>query len=337
MSFGFAVGDFVALGRLSGSLYKQCKGASAEFAAVCNEVLSIDTALRELEDQAQNEDSILNHAGKERQKELNNIVQNCTEVLQELEAMVTRYRSLVSSQEKVWDRIKFGNEGIEVIRNRLLLHTPTLTLFLTTLGTESLGRVEKKLDEIAAEIRAGQHEPSVITVVNDKACSSQNEAWAFLFRELAGDFSIYEIEAYRGVTKGYISQLVERGALEEQATSVCSDEGTSHRSTPRLLSPASSVVDPTHSSPAAAELPEIRWPPKPTAASETESERPADEVEPSYTRLQAIWEQSPNSVHGGLGKGVCHNPETTNSIHRSAEAPPAQLNATFPPVHRGQR
>jgi molecular chaperone DnaK (HSP70) len=32
-----------------------------------------------------------------------------------------------------------------------------------------------------------------------------------------------------------------------------------------------------------------------------------------------------------LGKGVRHNSETTNSAHRSAEAPPAQLNATWTP------
>jgi hypothetical protein len=117
MSFGVAVGDFAALGRLSWGRYKQCKGASAEFAAVGNKVLSIHTALRELEDEAQNEDSILNRAWKGRQKELNNIVQNCTEVLQQLEALVTRYRRLGTSQKKVWDRIKIGDEGIEVIRN----------------------------------------------------------------------------------------------------------------------------------------------------------------------------------------------------------------------------
>jgi hypothetical protein len=66
------------------------------------------------------------------------------------------------------------------------------------LGTGSLSRIEKKLDDVAAEIRAGQHEPSVITAVNENAGSSQNEAWGFLFREIAGDSSRDEIEAYRG-------------------------------------------------------------------------------------------------------------------------------------------
>lgn len=168
MSFGFATGDFVALGKLAWGLYKQCKGASAEFAEVCNEVLSIHTALRELEDETQNEDSILNRAGKGRQKELDNIVQNCTEVLRQLETLVTKYRSLGTSQRKVWDRVKFGDEGIQVIRNKLVLHTSTLTLFLTSLGTGSLGRIEKKLDDIAAEIRAAimNHQSSLPSMMN---------------------------------------------------------------------------------------------------------------------------------------------------------------------------
>jgi hypothetical protein len=201
LSFGFAIGDFVALGRLAWGLYKQCKGASAEFAEICNEVLSILTALRELEDEAQNEDSILDRAGKGRQKELNNIVQNCTQVLQQLESLVTRYRSLGTSQKKVWDRVKFGDEGIQVIRNQLVLHNTTLTLFLTSLGTGSLGRIEKKLDDIAAEIRAGHREPSVMTAIADETVSSEIEAWRFLSTELAENFSREEIEAHREESK----------------------------------------------------------------------------------------------------------------------------------------
>jgi hypothetical protein len=70
MSSGFANGDFVALGKPAWTLYKQCKGASAEFAEVCKEVLPIHTAPRGLEGEAQNEDSLLNRAGKGRRTEL---------------------------------------------------------------------------------------------------------------------------------------------------------------------------------------------------------------------------------------------------------------------------
>ncbi|ERF69902.1 hypothetical protein EPUS_05446 [Endocarpon pusillum Z07020] len=286
MSFGFAIGDFVALGRLAWGLYKQCKGASAEFAEVCHEVLSIHTALRELEDEAQNEDSILNRAGKGRQKELNNILQNCTEVLGQLEMLVTRYRSLGTSQRKVWDRIKFGDEGIQVIRNKLVLHTSTLTLFLTSLGTGSLGRIEKKLDDIAAEIRAGHHELSVITAVNDELGPSQSEAWTFLFRELAEDFSVQEVEAFKGEIQAYIKQLVDRGALEEHGSSPFSTKNAEDLLTPRLSPSPSPVVESSGASPAPIDWRNRWWPPKPTATSDSDSEGTDRVVRPPPNRLQ---------------------------------------------------
>lgn len=171
------------------------------------------------EDEAQNEYSILNRAGKGRNKELNNVVQICTEVLRQLEDLLTRYRSLGTNQKKAWDRVKFGDEDIQIIRNKLLLHTSTLTLFLTSLETGSLDRIEKKLDDIAAEVRAGQHESSVISAVNNDPGPSQSEAWRFSSKQLAEDFSREEIEAYK---KSYIKELIARGALQEQAVSVSS-------------------------------------------------------------------------------------------------------------------
>ncbi|KAF7507694.1 hypothetical protein GJ744_010247 [Endocarpon pusillum] len=285
MSFGFAIGDFVALARLAWGLYKQCKGASAEFAAVCHEVLSIHTALRELEDEPQNEDSILNRAGKGRQKELNNILQSCTEVLRQLETLVTRYRRLGTSQRKVWDRIKFGDEGIQVIRNKLVLHTSTLTLFLTSLGTGSLGRIEKKLDDIAAEIRAGHHEPSVITAVNDEPGLSQSEAWAFLFRELAEDFSVPEVEAFKGEIQTYIKQLVERGAFEECVSS-CSDNNSAVWLTPPLSPSPSPVLEASGTFLAPTESRNSRSPPKPTAVNDSDDEGMGMDGGPPPNRLQ---------------------------------------------------
>jgi Hsp70 protein len=279
MSFGFAIGDFVALGKLAWGLYKQCKGASAEFAEICNEVLSIHTALRELEDEAQNEDSILNRAGKGRQKELSNIVQNCTQALQKLESLVTRYRSLGTSQKKVWDRIKFGDEGIQVIRNQLMLHTSTLTLFLTSLGTGSLGRIEAKLDDIAVEIRAGYHEPSVMTAIVEDTDSPGGEAWQLLSTELAENFSREEIEAYRDEIKDHIRQLIREGALEEQASLAHSEEAVTQRSTSRPFIPSADLPKSAPSSPIIGEQARSRRQAEPIAISDSDSESADSEVQ----------------------------------------------------------
>jgi len=315
MSFGFAIGDFVALGKLAWGLYKQCKGASAEFAEICNEVLSIHTALRELEDEAQNEDSILNRAGKGRQKELNNIVQNCTQILRQLESLVTRYRSLGTSQKKVWDRIKFGDEGIQVIRNQLVLHTSTLTLFLTSLGTGSLGRIEKKLDDIAAEIRAGHHEPSVMTAVADDTASSGNEAWRLLSTELAENFSRQEIEAYRDEIKEYIRQLMSKGALEERAISVHSEDAATQRSMSGPSTPPSPVIEEQRGK---------RWPPQTTAISESESEDSDSEGRALHSKRPSDTEHSFTPINEPSKSRKATSQSSTKVLRPRSDPAPAQ-------------
>jgi Hsp70 protein len=334
MSFGFAIGDIVALGRLAWGLYKQCKGASAEFAEICNEVLSIYTALRELKDEAENEDSILNRAGKGRQKELNNIVQNCTQVLRQLESLVTRYQSLGTSRKKVWDRIKFGDEGIKVIRNQLVLHTSTLTLFLTSLGTGSLGRIEKKLDDIAAEIRAGHHEPTIMTAVADDTVSSESEAWRLLSTELAENFSREEIEAYRDEIKDYIRQLMNKGALEEQATSVHSEDAATRRPTSGPSAPSANLFELAYSSPVITEQRTSRWPPEPIAVSESGRKFPDSAISdtessdsggrPLHSRRLSDTQHNSTPLNEGSLSRKAASQSSTNVLHPHSDTAPSQ-------------
>ena len=51
-NFGVSIGDFVTLGTLAWNLYRFCKTASAEFEEVAREVISLHTAIKELEDDA---------------------------------------------------------------------------------------------------------------------------------------------------------------------------------------------------------------------------------------------------------------------------------------------
>ena len=39
MSFGFSVGDFLAVGNLAWTVYQSCKGLTKEFHEVCREAL----------------------------------------------------------------------------------------------------------------------------------------------------------------------------------------------------------------------------------------------------------------------------------------------------------
>ena len=74
MSFGFSAGDCALLVSLAWNVYKDCKSASAEFLEVRNEVLSQCTAIEELQDEAKDDDSILNRATSRRKRELEMIM-----------------------------------------------------------------------------------------------------------------------------------------------------------------------------------------------------------------------------------------------------------------------
>jgi molecular chaperone DnaK (HSP70) len=217
--FGFGTGDVIGITTLAWRLYKRCKGASGEFEELQHEILSLHTALRELQDEAENEESILNRGGSSRSKDLEEILSNVNEVLAQLESQVTKYRSLGTSKKGVWDRMRFGHEGLQDMRSKVIYHTSCLNVFLTSLGTGSLGRIEKKIDDLAAAIRAGFHAPSLSAFSEDDDEADEEEAWTLLMNELMEEFNVEELEAHKEEIKTYIRRLNKRGDLQERAPS----------------------------------------------------------------------------------------------------------------------
>lgn len=218
MSFGFSIGDFVVLANLARDLYKQCKDAPEEFRNVRKEVDSLRVAIRQLRKEAESEHSLLNRGGPEelqRRKDLERIRENCSDILEEFQQLLHTYRSLGTNSKRTWDRVKFRSTDVQGIRNRLAVHVSSITILLDTLSTNSLGRIEKKIDDLAAEVRAGLREPSLISI-SDQSGSDQDVAWQGLVRELSEDFSASEIETYKDQIKSYIRLLVDRGDFEER-------------------------------------------------------------------------------------------------------------------------
>lgn len=95
-----------------------------------------------------------------------------------------------------------------------MLHTSALNLPMTSLGINSLGRIERKFDGLATQICAGQHVPSIIPIL-DKEDEQDNTRRRFA-TELPTEFPRAEIKTYNHEIKGCIRGLVERGDLEEQ-------------------------------------------------------------------------------------------------------------------------
>lgn len=93
------------------------------------------TAIKELEDEIENHDSILNRTGADIKKELGFLVKNCRSVLQQLGQLLVKYKSLGTGTKRAWDRLRWGTENLQEIRDKLMVDTSFSTLFLTMLGT----------------------------------------------------------------------------------------------------------------------------------------------------------------------------------------------------------
>lgn len=133
MSVGIGAGDFVTIPTLCWKIYRACKDAPEEYRDLSNEVGSLHLVLLESKE-------LVEHAsGSARWKEgqvkrLEEIHKSCEEVLKDLDAIITHYQSLGTKLKRTWDRMKWGLEGVEGIRNRIVLNTTILSAFIASVS-----------------------------------------------------------------------------------------------------------------------------------------------------------------------------------------------------------
>jgi hypothetical protein len=142
-------------------------------------------------------------------------VKNCVSVLQQLNQLLIKYKSLGTRSKRTWDRVRFGTENLQGIRDKLMVHTSSLTLFLTTLGTGSLGRIEKKLDELIADMRAGRRAATVLSMADDEEDEAE-EQWDLWKGELVKEgLSKTELEEHKHWILAKLLERMENDGLEE--------------------------------------------------------------------------------------------------------------------------
>ena len=115
-------------------------------------------AIKELEDEADSPISALSRSDERKKHELKEILNNCRNSLAQLEGLLTKFKSLGTQRKRKWDKIRLSAEGLDDARSKVSFHTSAINLFVTTLGTSSLGRIETKLDQLAQDIRQGLRE-----------------------------------------------------------------------------------------------------------------------------------------------------------------------------------
>jgi hypothetical protein len=132
MSFGFSVGDFVAVLKLANSLRKQLVGAPGQYSSISQDVKALSFVLQEIEDLV---DGIAEGTSR-RKQELEQISKTCQTVLKELETKLLQFKVLDTAGGQrgklrvAWKKFRWDQTGVDNFRNRLSLHMTTFNTFL---------------------------------------------------------------------------------------------------------------------------------------------------------------------------------------------------------------
>ena len=131
MSFGYGVGDIMAVSRLAIKVYTAYKDAPDDYRNIADEVKSlhiiINKAARHFESTTLS--NTIQQEGKE-------VLEGCQNVFKDLDALIERYKVLApanADRSQVFRRIKLGTEDIVTLRARLTSNTILLNSFIQRL------------------------------------------------------------------------------------------------------------------------------------------------------------------------------------------------------------
>ena len=225
MSFGFSVGDFVTVLNLVKGICNACQNGPKEYRELCREIKSLGAVTSQLFEDIQDPYSLLNRKGVARRKDLLQIMENCEEALREVEAFVEKHSVLDTERsydlsndvaKRTWHNYKVGAENLDTVRGKLTFYTSTITLFLNSLETSALGRIESKIDKLYAKLIFEDKRNSITSVASTASLMSfveqdepDEEAWDDLRTKLVEEgVSAADIEQYRDCIVEYMKALI---------------------------------------------------------------------------------------------------------------------------------
>ena len=137
MSFGYGVGDIMAISRLAFKVYTACKDAPDDYRNISDEVKSLHIIINKA---AQHfESATLSTSSRQEGQE---VLKGCQNVLEDLDCLIGKYSSLSSAStsqvvQRVWlgAGLVLGTEDIATLRARLTSNTTLLNGFIQRFDT----------------------------------------------------------------------------------------------------------------------------------------------------------------------------------------------------------
>ncbi|KAK8057885.1 hypothetical protein PG996_011822 [Apiospora saccharicola] len=143
MSFGFGVGDFLAVIKLATTIRKTFATAPDHLKAVSDEVKSLSILLWDIEVEVDNLD-----VSTDRSDKIHDILSGAQSVLKDLEAFLKKHDAVSGKGVKrIWARINFETADARDLRDRLSAHVSMLRAFLERDLKDAVVKLTHHVDE----------------------------------------------------------------------------------------------------------------------------------------------------------------------------------------------
>ncbi|KAH9904348.1 ankyrin repeat-containing domain protein [Xylariomycetidae sp. FL2044] len=149
MSFGFGIGDFLAVIKLANQVRKDFADAPVQFEQISSELRTLSIVLQDIDTLVSQED-----LSEPRLNKLSEIVDSCHNVLQSTQDIIKQYCDLGSEKnglrrraQRTWKRLKWEPDDIRDLRSRIVTNITLLTSYLQGDAREKVGRLEKRQDK----------------------------------------------------------------------------------------------------------------------------------------------------------------------------------------------
>lgn len=129
MSFGFGVGDFLAVSELAWNLYRYCyvvaRGAPQDFQLLLQEITALSQSITLLQEEAKDPNSTLMRSGEDRVRMVREMMARVEVTLRELEKHAKKYAKLGDTtrakRKQVWDKFKWSVDAssLDGLRNKV--------------------------------------------------------------------------------------------------------------------------------------------------------------------------------------------------------------------------
>lgn len=143
MSFGFSVGDFLAVIHLVNKVRKDFVSAPDQFRQISNELRSLENTAHDVEVLLSGRDLSPAH-----EQHLKEITKDCYIVLKDAQETVNKYSSLKSrgtgftgKATRLWDRLQWEPDDVRDLRDRITLRVTSCTFFVEMLNGENIAKL----------------------------------------------------------------------------------------------------------------------------------------------------------------------------------------------------